>query len=369
MPILNIGLIGSGNFAQFLLESYKPLKKIKVRKVFSRNEEKAKSVAQKYDVENYETDPMKIIEDYDLDIIVIATPPFLHAKFSSEALKRGKNVLCEKPLALTLKEAQKVKSSLKKTNEAKFSMNYVMRRNPIVLKLKEIIDSNLLGDIHSISFNNYASTSGLDENHWFWDKKKSGGIWIEHGVHFFDMFRFLLNESPSNFRSTRSKRPGSEIEDFVSTQCNYGYITASFTHSFTATSETERTFSLINFERGSILISGWIPDRIEIQGVFTESQSRKINSLLKNKTIRIESSESKNISMKLVGRQGILPISRKIHLTARTKKSRDEIYKDSLREIISDLADSISNSRNTDIDFNDSYKSLEDAIKAETSQK
>ena len=50
------------------------------------------------------------------------------------------------------------------------------------------MDSKVLGDVLHGTFENYASDEGLGPDHWFWDVTKSGRMFIEHGVHFFDMF-------------------------------------------------------------------------------------------------------------------------------------------------------------------------------------
>ena len=68
----------------------------------------------------------------------------------------------------------------------------MQRYNPLYHAVKALIDSALLGEFLHGYFENYAADEFLTPDHWFWDPAKSGGIFIEHGVHFFDLFEGWL---------------------------------------------------------------------------------------------------------------------------------------------------------------------------------
>ena len=120
-------------------------------------------------------------------LVYIATPPFLHYQQSKMALLAGKHVICEKPAALHVKEAEEL-VRLAKSSNLLYVVNLMQRYNPLYDIVKKIIDEKLLGNFLHGFFENYASDENLKCDHWFWDEEKSGGIFIEHGVHFFDMF-------------------------------------------------------------------------------------------------------------------------------------------------------------------------------------
>src|ERR1035438_1204334 len=65
--------------------------------------------------------------------------------------------------------------------------NLMQRYNPLYGQISQLIKSQLLGNVLHGYFENYACDEGLGSEHWFWDPKKSGGIFIEHGVHFLDI--------------------------------------------------------------------------------------------------------------------------------------------------------------------------------------
>lgn len=68
----------------------------------------------------------------------------------------------------------------------------MQRYNPLYTMVADLIQSQMLGKVLHGYLENYASDEGLDPDHWFWDRSKSGGIFLEHGVHFFDMFEGWL---------------------------------------------------------------------------------------------------------------------------------------------------------------------------------
>jgi predicted dehydrogenase len=107
-------------------------------------------------------------------------------------LNAGKHVFCEKPLATTLADAEAV---LQRAGELRgvLSVDYIMRTNPLYRLIKQLSglhtgEQPVLGDLRRCSLENYAADENLGGDHWFWDQNVSGGIFIEHGVHFFDLF-------------------------------------------------------------------------------------------------------------------------------------------------------------------------------------
>lgn len=151
---LRIGLIGCGFMGRTHSNGYNrirnffpDLKYIPVLKaVCSRNEANAKMFAEQWGYESYETDWKAVIARDDIDAIDICTPNNMHAEIAIAAAKAGKMILCEKPLARTLEEAQRMVDAV---NEAKVKNTvwYNYRRLPAVTLAKQIIDSGKLGRI------------------------------------------------------------------------------------------------------------------------------------------------------------------------------------------------------------------------------
>ncbi len=357
--VLNVGVIGTGKFGQFLIESYKDLKNVKVYGIFSRSREKLVKLSKKYKIPYFSTDYTQLIKHKEIDIIVIATPPFLHGKMALESVKAGKNVLVEKPLSITKKEADLIKEELKK-HKVKFKIDYILRENPLIKKLKLLFNEEILGKPQNIVFKNFASDSHLSEKHWFWDKRKSGGIWIEHGVHFFDLFSYLLNQKVKKIVSASVKR-NKNIEDQVSCLAVYDECLASYIHSFTKPGEIEETSYTISFDKGHVKVGGWIPMELKIYGMLNENEFKKLKNIFNN--VRF-----KKIKKIIKGRGKEYKVSKKIKVKLRLK-NREEVYKDSCKEVMKNFANSIASKYGQDFGFNEAYSSLITALEAENNKK
>ena len=193
----------------------------------------------------------------------IATPPFLHYAQAKAALLAGKHVIVEKPLTVTLEQADEIVPLARDTRRLLVT-NLMQRYNPLFMHVKALVDSKLLGDVLHGTFENYASDEGLGQDHWFWDRTKSGGIFIEHGVHFFDMFAGWLGGGVVE-SAGRVLRPGSGIEEHVHCTARYGDVPVTFYHGFTQAGRMDRQELRLLFERGDVTLREWIPTQAVVR--------------------------------------------------------------------------------------------------------
>ncbi|MEP6513358.1 MAG: Gfo/Idh/MocA family oxidoreductase, partial [Parafilimonas sp.] len=189
---LYIGIVGAGGFAHFAANAFLKATGIRIAAVADIKEKAADELAAAFNAKVY-ADYETLLKDKNIDLIYIATPPFLHYQQSKMALLAGKHVICEKPAALCVNEAEEI-VTLAASAQLLYAVNLMQRYNPLYAIVKNIVSEKLLGNFLHGFFENYASDENLDYNHWFWDESKSGGIFIEHGVHFFDMFSGWLGE-------------------------------------------------------------------------------------------------------------------------------------------------------------------------------
>ena len=152
--ILRIGLIGGGfmgrthsngykRVADFFPElQYRPI----LQAVCSRRADKLKAFADQWGYASVETDWKAMIARDDIDAVDICTPNNVHAEIAIAAAAAGKMILCEKPLASTLKEAQRMSDAVDKAG-VKNTVWYNYRRLPAVTLAKQIVDSGKLGRI------------------------------------------------------------------------------------------------------------------------------------------------------------------------------------------------------------------------------
>jgi predicted dehydrogenase len=154
MNKLNIGLVGYGFMArahsnayltagQFFDLKYQPV----LKAVAARNLEKVKQFAHKWGYESHYGDWRRLIDDPEINVIDIAAPNDTHAEIAIAAAQAGKMILCEKPLARNVNEAQEMVAAAKKAG-VRTMVWYNYRRIPAVTLAKKIVDSGKLGRIY-----------------------------------------------------------------------------------------------------------------------------------------------------------------------------------------------------------------------------
>ncbi|MEW4566407.1 Gfo/Idh/MocA family oxidoreductase [Tautonia sp. JC769] len=150
---LRIGIIGYGFMGRTHSNAYKqvpqffdpPLKPV-LKAVCGRDENNAKAFAERWGYESIETDWRKLIARDDIDAIDICTPNNTHAEIAIAAAEAGKMVLCEKPLAMDLKQGQEMVDAIEKSGVPN-TVWYNYRRVPAVSLAKQLIDEGRLGKI------------------------------------------------------------------------------------------------------------------------------------------------------------------------------------------------------------------------------
>jgi predicted dehydrogenase len=272
---LRIGIVGAGGFAAFAARAFQKVVGVKIVAVADSNALSASTLADAYAACAYSTYEL-FLKDDKVDVVYIATPPALHYGQSKAALLAGKHVICEKPAALTVQEAEEL-VELARDNMLLYVVNLMQRYNPLCRLVRRMVEENTLGDFTHGYFENYASDENLSPEHWFWDDSISGGIFIEHGVHFFDLFASWLGQGELVY-SAKWKRPivKGNIYDRVQAIVNYDKGPVSFYHGFDQPKILDRQEIKLQFERGDITLYGWVPVRIKITGLFSRAQLEKL---------------------------------------------------------------------------------------------
>lgn len=221
-----------------------------------------------------------LLADPTVDLIYIATPPFLHYPQALAALQAGKHVICEKPLAMNVAQADEL-IALARSKNLLCVANLMQRYNPLFDAVSGVVQTGVLGECLHGWFENYASDEGLAADHWFWDREKSGGIFVEHGVHFFDLFEGWLGVGEV-VAAQRTLRPGSEIGVEEQVQCTVRHASGplvNFYHGFTQPSRLDRQEFRLLFEHGDLTLEEWVPTRARVRGAVNEAQTRQLMEL------------------------------------------------------------------------------------------
>lgn len=188
--MLKVGIIGAGSISRHHLKSFAQNPNAQVIAVADVNEGLAMERAEEFGITNYYSDYKKILADTEIDAVSIITPTFTHCGIVTEALKAGKQVLCEKPPAMTVKETKLAVETAKETGKL-LMWAFVCRFQQGTMFLKDYITSGKMGMIYqaeAIRMNRYDIVGG-----WFSDKSKAGGgDLIDGAIHQIDEVMYLM---------------------------------------------------------------------------------------------------------------------------------------------------------------------------------
>ncbi len=155
-------------------------------------------------------------KEKNLDFADIARPPMLHAKLINQALAANIHVLCEKPLVLDTKDFAQIKKLSEEKNLCLFTAHN-WKNSPQMLKIKELLDSGILGNIHYGEFHTLRQRPSISAlKGWRKDPKLSGGgILIDHGWHVFYLLLNMMRKNPfsisAKLEMSQEKNPVDEI--------------------------------------------------------------------------------------------------------------------------------------------------------------
>jgi predicted dehydrogenase len=274
---LGLGVIGCGGFGLFALQQFTQTPGVRFVGMAGTHQPASVAAAARFGVENVD-DLDELLGRDDVDLIYIATPPFLHYSQAMAALEAGKHVIVEKPLAMTVREADAMLDLAAKRDRLLVA-NLMQRYNPLFGAVRRLVESRLLGDLLHAYFENYASDENLPPQHWFWDRGMSGGIFIEHGVHFFDLFAGWLGHAQVEAAQV-GVRPGTSIEEHMHCTVRYGDSRlVNFYHGFHQTGRMDRQEIRLVFERGDVALYDWVPTRARIHALVDERQTRDLCAL------------------------------------------------------------------------------------------
>ncbi|KAF2514915.1 Gfo/Idh/MocA family protein [Flavobacterium foetidum] len=347
MEKYKIGIIGYGGFGKFLDHWWSKLDNIEVIAV-------ADSGQHYHKIKNYRVyhDWKELIEDQKIDIVSIVTPPSLHAEMACAAMLAGKHVLLEKPVAICREDARRILEVQKQTGK-RITVNHMIRYNPIIRELMQIGESGSLGQLHHAVVNNYAQDESLAENHWFWDEQISGGIMVEHGVHFFDIINALGRQHYQKVNGASQSRNDKQ-RDRVSALVAYDKgLTASYYHAFSGPGFFERTTISLVYDLARVEIEGWMPMKGKLEAL-TESKNaeafKRIPGWKETKKEFIakagddsrpegwgEGSESASEENRVVAGGIAYKADQIIHGTFEITQSKGEVYGKCVQEILLDL--------------------------------
>jgi len=213
--MVNFGIIGCGKIGIRHINFLKNMDGIRIMAVADDIEEMAKRAALlcNYQARVY-TDHNELLKNPDIDIVNICTPTGLHAQMTIDALNAGKHVLCEKPMCLNVKDADRMIETAKKTKKHLFIVKQNRFNTPIKV-LKDALNKGMFGKLYSINANvlwNRRPEYYLEAD-WRGTKEFDGGALATQASHFVDMLQWIGGPIKSVFAKTERFIHNIETED------------------------------------------------------------------------------------------------------------------------------------------------------------
>lgn len=191
------GIIGCGDVTEVKSgPAFQKIQKSELVAVTRRTGELAKDYAERHNVPKWFDNADKLINDPDVDVVYIATPPGSHKEYTIKAAKAGKPVYVEKPMARTHAECQEMIEACKEAGVPLY-VAYYRRAQPKFLKIKELLDSGVIGDVRFVSTTQYREVSDdlKDPKNLPWrvqPELAGGGLFFDLASHTLDILDFLL---------------------------------------------------------------------------------------------------------------------------------------------------------------------------------
>jgi predicted dehydrogenase len=229
---LKIGVIGCGMVANIgHLPIYHKSPFTELAAVADPSDSHLKEVQKRYNVPKAYHNPNDLIDNPIIDAISICSPHWAHAEQAIRAAKNGKHILCEKPIGINLDEVDRMIKAVE-NNKIIFQSATQKRFDLGFQKLKEKISENDIGEIFHVSVFWYHSMPFLEANPrnelikevGLWrliDERCGGGDLLDHGPHYFDLFRWWFGDIKNVSAQIRRIHKGRANEDHSAVQLSF----------------------------------------------------------------------------------------------------------------------------------------------------
>jgi len=190
---IGVGLVGCGFIAALHAEAFAHVPEAEVLAVAGSTDETARRFAEQHGIPSSYGDFRRLLEHPDIAVVCVGVPNHLHRDVVVAAAEAGKHVICEKPLARTLAEAD---GMVEACDDAGILLMYAEELcfAPKYVRAKELVDEGALGSVYSVVQGEQHFGPHSD---WFWDVARSGGgVLMDMGCHGIEFVRWIYDKLP-----------------------------------------------------------------------------------------------------------------------------------------------------------------------------
>jgi predicted dehydrogenase/threonine dehydrogenase-like Zn-dependent dehydrogenase len=205
---INVGFIGAGSFAQSYLIPNVKSQGVSLDTVVTSKGITANNTAQKFGFNHASSNSKDILHNQNINTVLIATPHNSHAHFVMEALKNGKHVFVEKPLAMKEDELDEIKNYCQQNNRS-VMVGFNRRFSPVAVEMKKsFIDTG-----EPLVINYRVNAGFIPKDHWTQNENIGGGRIIGEVCHFIDLMQFFTEALPQTVYAQCLNKPNEQTKN------------------------------------------------------------------------------------------------------------------------------------------------------------
>ncbi|MEM3693146.1 MAG: Gfo/Idh/MocA family oxidoreductase [Candidatus Bathyarchaeia archaeon] len=213
---IGVAVVGYGFMGSTHMVAWKMVEGSRILAVIGRNVEMARRSAERYGARAYGS-LKDALKNEAIEIVDICTPTHTHRELAVEALEAGKHVLVEKPMAISLKDADEMIRAARKAG-LKLMVAHVLRFFADYAKAKALLDEGLVGEPVIARAQRESPSPAWGAESWFIDQAKSGGVTVDLAIHDVDFLRWCLEDEVRRVYARACRREfadGRRLEDHV----------------------------------------------------------------------------------------------------------------------------------------------------------
>lgn len=188
---LKIGVIGAGGRGRLAQLAHKPEQGIELVAGVDTNKEVLRDFKEKFPEAFVSTDYRELLDIKEIDAVFITTPDFLHEEHALAAIEAGKAIYLEKPMTITIEGCDRVLQKAKE-KQVKLYVGHNMRHMSVILKMKQLIESGIIGEVKAGWCRHFISYGGdAYFKDWHAERSKSTGLLLQKAAHDIDVLHWL----------------------------------------------------------------------------------------------------------------------------------------------------------------------------------
>ncbi|MFH1615588.1 MAG: Gfo/Idh/MocA family oxidoreductase [Planctomycetota bacterium] len=205
--MIKLGIIGYGDRANYLTDILlKVDNNLKIQAVTDIRSETIKAkYSDKLGAAHFYTDADQMLRNEPLDGVIVATRCSSHTPMASKVLEYNLPLFLEKPVSISIEQIDQLSRYIKDPDE-KVVVSFPLRVSPLLQKVKQLIESGVIGDIAHVIAHNYVPYGRVYYADWYRDSDETGGMLLQKATHDFDYINYLLEQTPVRIAAMSSRQ-------------------------------------------------------------------------------------------------------------------------------------------------------------------